>query len=78
MTWADVQRWLLGPGILILATLVLAGLGRWLLHRLINRVVGAMTSRSVRTLSDTGRAGRVLATATGLAHDRRQTPLAEW
>lgn len=70
MTWADVQRWLLGPGILILATLVLAGLGRWLLHRLINRVVGAMTSRSVRTLPDTGRAGRVLATATGLAHDR--------
>ncbi len=69
-SWDRVVEWLLGPGVLVLATLVIAAVVRWLMHRLITRVVAAMTSRSVRALPQSGRAGRVLATATGLAHER--------
>jgi moderate conductance mechanosensitive channel len=49
---------------------VLALVVRWLAHRAINRVVGLMTSKSVEKVGSSGRAGRVLAQAAGLAHQR--------
>lgn len=69
-TWVRIADWLLDPGLLILATLSLAVVVRWLLHRAIDRSVRVMTSRSVRALPSAGRAGSVLARATGLAHER--------
>ena len=44
----------------------------WLLRRLIDRVVRTMTSKSARRLAESGRAGRVLATATGMAGERQR------
>jgi small conductance mechanosensitive channel len=43
-----------------------------MLHRLITRVVLTMTSKSARRFAQSGRAGRVLASATGLANERNQ------
>jgi moderate conductance mechanosensitive channel len=56
----------------ILLILVLAGLSLWLLRRLIDRVVSTMTSKSVQRLAESGRAGKVLATATGMAGERQR------
>ena len=68
--WDRLVTWLIGDGLRVLLTIVLALLVRWLAHRAIDRVVAVMTSRSRSEESVGGRAGRVLAQATGLAHAR--------
>jgi moderate conductance mechanosensitive channel len=72
LTWEATQTWLATVGVRILLILVLAGLALWLLRRLIDRVVSTMTSRSVQRLAESGRAGKVLATATGMAGERQR------
>jgi moderate conductance mechanosensitive channel len=71
LTWEATQTWLATVGVRILLILVLAGLALWLLRRLIDRVVSTMTSKSVQRLAESGRAGKVLATATGMAGERQ-------
>ncbi|MFN8044918.1 MAG: mechanosensitive ion channel family protein [Dermatophilaceae bacterium] len=68
--WDRLVTWLIGDGLRVLLTIVLALVVRWLAHRAIDRVVAVMTSRSRSEESVGGRAGRVLAQATGLAHAR--------
>jgi small-conductance mechanosensitive channel len=51
---------------------VLAVIALWALRRLINRVVATMTSKSARRLAESGRAGKVLASATGLDSERQR------
>ncbi|WP_345206382.1 mechanosensitive ion channel family protein [Fodinibacter luteus] len=72
VTWEQTQRWLTTVGLRILLTLVLAVVAVWFLRRLINRVVATMTSKSARRLAESGRAGKVLATATGMAGERQR------
>ena len=72
VTVETVQQWLVTYGLRILLTLVLAAVALWLLRRLINRVVRTMTSKSAARLASSGRAGRVLASATGLANERHR------
>jgi small conductance mechanosensitive channel len=72
-TWDRVSEWLLGDGLRILATILVAWLARWMLHRAINRFVTASTSKSVaQAVSGTGRAGRLLGQATGLSNERHR------
>ena len=71
VTVDTVQQWLVTDGLRILITIVLAALAIAVLHRLIDRVVATMTSKSARRLAESGRAGRVLASATGLANERQ-------
>ena len=71
-TLEQAQDWLATVGLRILLTLVIAGVALWALRRVINRVVATMTSKSVRRLAEAGPAGRVLATATGLAGERQR------
>ncbi len=71
LTVDTVQQWLVTDGLRILITIVLAALAIAVLHRLIDRVVATMTSKSARRLAESGRAGRVLASATGLANERQ-------
>ncbi|MEO3938458.1 mechanosensitive ion channel family protein [Dermatophilaceae bacterium Soc4.6] len=62
---------LLGTPLLIVVTLVGAVVLRWVLHRVIARTVVAATSRSAARIPTLpGRAGRALADAAGLAHQR--------
>ena len=64
-------HWLLGTPLLIVVTLVGAVVLRWVLHRVIGRLVAGATSRSaVRLTTIPGRAGRALAAAAGAAHER--------
>ena len=72
VTVEEVQQWLVTDGARILLTIVLAVIARWVLHRLIGRVVTTVTSRSAQRFAESGRAGRVLASATGLASERHQ------
>ena len=76
VTVDEVQQWLVTSGARILLTVVLAAVARWLLHRLIRRVVTSVTSRSPQRFAESGRAGRVLASATGLASERHQQRVA--
>ncbi len=72
LTVDTVQQWLVTDGLRIVITMVLAALAIAVLHRLIDRVVATMTSKSARRLADSGRAGRVLASATGMANERQR------
>ncbi|HET7822283.1 MAG TPA: mechanosensitive ion channel family protein [Ornithinibacter sp.] len=72
LTWEATQTWLTTVGLRILLTLLLAGVALWLLRRLIDRVVSTMTSKSAQRLAESGRAGKVLATATGMAGERQR------
>ena len=71
-TWEHTQQWLLTDGARILLTIVIAMTALWALRRVIDRVVATMTSRSARRLAESGRAGRVLASATGLDNERQR------
>jgi small conductance mechanosensitive channel len=73
-TLADrAQEWLVTDGVRVLLVLVLGFVARWLLHRLIGRVVATMTSRTATRLATNVAAGRVLGTAaTGVAHERHR------
>ena len=70
LTWEQAQQWLVTDGARILFTIALALLATWALRRLINRVVATMTSKSARRLAESGRAGKVLASATGMDNER--------
>jgi small-conductance mechanosensitive channel len=72
LTWEQAQQWLVTDGVRILLTIVLAVIALWALRRLINRVVATMTSKSARRLAESGRAGKVLASATGLDSERQR------
>ena len=72
VTVDTVQQWLVTDGLRILVTIVLAALAIAVLHRLIDRVVATMTSKSAHRLAESGRAGRVLASATGMANERQR------
>ena len=72
LTWEQAQQWLVTDGARILLTIALALLATWALRRLINRVVATMTSKSARRLAESGRAGKVLASATGLDNERQR------
>jgi small conductance mechanosensitive channel len=72
VTLDTVQAWLVTDGLRILLTLVLAVVALWVLRRLIDRVVDTMTSRSAQRLAESGRAGRAIAAATGLADERQR------
>ena len=71
LTWAEVREWFLGAPMDIIITILLALVVRWLLQRLIKRVVETATSRHAQRLAGLpGRAGRALAGAVGVAHER--------
>ncbi len=72
LTWEKTQLWLRTVGLRILITIILAGVTLWLCRRLIDRIVRTMTSRSAQRLAESGRAGRALATAAGLAGERQR------
>ncbi|MDT0215658.1 mechanosensitive ion channel family protein [Rothia sp. ARF10] len=78
LTAERVQDWLLTDGLRILLTIVLALVVRWLLHRLIARVVRTMTERTSTRHedADASRAGRIWAQATGQARARHQQRMA--
>jgi len=60
-----------GSAVLILLTVVGAMVLRWLANRLIHRMVATATTRNDARLAQVpGRAGRLLADVTGLAHER--------
>ena len=76
-TWDRVQDWLLTDGLYIVAVIVLALLGRWLLHRAIGQVVASVTARNLRVEAERPkrsprlRGSRILQQATGLGHERQ-------
>lgn len=70
LTWAQVGDWLVGTPLKIVLTVVLGLVARWLLLRLLGRMVDGATSRHARRLAELPGAGRALARATGLAHER--------
>ncbi|GAA4125580.1 mechanosensitive ion channel [Knoellia locipacati] len=78
LTAERIQDWLLTDGLRILLTVVLAFVVRWLLHRLIARVVRTMTERTGARHDDVdgSRAGRIWAQATGQARARHQQRMA--
>ncbi len=68
-----VVSWSLDQGVKTAVTLVGAAVLRWVLQRLITRFVESTATRSsARLVQSSGKAGRVLATATGLANERRE------
>ncbi len=69
--WDRVLAWLVSDGLRVVLTIVLALFVRWLAHRAISRVVALMTAKTTGSkVTLSGRAGRVLAQASGLAHAR--------
>ncbi|MBW8730581.1 MAG: mechanosensitive ion channel family protein [Terrabacter sp.] len=69
LTWAGVGDWLSGAPLLILTTVVIGVVARWVLHRLIDRVVTTATSRRAEHLARIPGAGRALQ-AVGVANVR--------
>ncbi len=67
------QAWLLTDGLRVLATILIALVARWALHRLIGRTVATMTSRSSERTRETDARGNVLATTIGLAGERHRS-----
>lgn len=71
MDWYEAVDQFIGPPLTILGIVVGAVIVRWLLHRAINRVVKTASARHAeRTVLLPGRAGTLLASASGLAHER--------
>jgi len=71
MDWEVTLDRFLGPPLQILAILVAAVVGRWLLQRLIRAIVAQASERHAQRLRRLpGRAGDILADASGLAHER--------
>jgi small conductance mechanosensitive channel len=63
-------EWLLGNGVQIVLTVVLALVVRWLLHRAITRVTSRPAPPEAGEPAATPRAAKVLARATGMAAER--------
>jgi small-conductance mechanosensitive channel len=72
MTWDDVGDWLVHSGVPILFILVAAALIRWVLHRLIQRIVRRTLHSKLPEVLEGHRATRVLANATGALSERRR------
>lgn len=75
LTAERIQEWLLTDGVRILVTIVLAVVVRWLLVRLINRVVRTMTAKSRAATTnpdDRSLAGRLFSEATATSRKRHQ------
>ncbi|MGE9806950.1 mechanosensitive ion channel family protein [Janibacter sp. G1551] len=72
VAWDEVWHWFVGVPARIVATLVAAVVLRWFLHRSITAVVDRTVARSRRGAGPTSRAERVLARATGAAHERHR------
>ncbi|MFZ1286232.1 MAG: mechanosensitive ion channel domain-containing protein, partial [Candidatus Phosphoribacter sp.] len=69
--WTVALDRLIGTPLQILAIVVAAVIGRWLLKRVIKTVVRRASERQAqRVVVLPGRAGRILADASGLAHER--------
>ena len=65
--------WFAGEPLMVLATILAAIVLRWVLNRSIARIVNVTIAKSdARRSRQAGRAGRVLAQATGLAHERHR------
>jgi small conductance mechanosensitive channel len=69
LTWSGVGDWLVGTPLLIITVLVVGFVARFLLHRLIKRVVLTATSRRAERFASLPRAGRALQ-AVGVANAR--------
>jgi moderate conductance mechanosensitive channel len=69
LTWAGVGNWLVGTPLLIMTVVVIGFLARFLLHRLIDRVVATATSRRADRIARIPGAGRALQ-AVGVASVR--------
>ncbi len=69
VTWDQVYTWVIGTPVLILITVVAGIIARWLLHRVINRVVASTTSRANERLAKLPGASRALQ-AVGVAGER--------
>ena len=69
LTWAGVGDWLVGTPLLIITVLLVGVVARFLLHRLINRVVTTATSKRAERLANIPGAGRALQ-AVGVANVR--------
>jgi moderate conductance mechanosensitive channel len=72
MSWEDVGDWLVHTGLPILVILVAAALLRWVLHRLIRRIVRRSLESKLPDVLEGHRATRVLASATGALSERRR------
>ena len=73
VTPESALEWFLGEPLMVLSTVLAAVVLRWVLHRSISRVVDVTVAKSdARRERQAGRAGRVLAQATGLAHERHR------
>jgi len=70
VTWAQVGDWLIGTPLKIILTIAFALVSNWLLHRLIRRVVATATDRHAERIAELPGAGRALAQAMGVAHER--------
>jgi small conductance mechanosensitive channel len=69
LTWSGVGDWLVGTPLLIITVVAVGLVARFLLHRLINRVVTTATSRRAERIASLPRAGRALQ-AVGVANVR--------
>ena len=69
LTWSGVGDWLVGTPLLIITVIAVGLLARFLLHRLINRVVTTATSRRAERIASLPGAGRALQ-AVGVANVR--------
>jgi moderate conductance mechanosensitive channel len=72
MSWKHVGDWLVSSGLAILVILLAAALVRWLLHRLIGRIVRRTLESKLPSVLEGHRATRVLASATGALSERRR------
>jgi moderate conductance mechanosensitive channel len=73
LTPEEAWDWFVGTPLRIVVVLVAALVLRWVLKRAISRIVRVTLARSdARRMHEPGRAGRVLAQATGLAHERHR------
>jgi small conductance mechanosensitive channel len=65
-----VGDWLVGTPLKVVITIGVAVVARWMLHRLISRIVAGATSRHAQRLAELPGARRALAVAIGVAHER--------
>ncbi len=73
VNWSDtITAWLLGPGVRILVILLVATLLRFALRRAVRRLVRRSVDSRLAGRMEANRATRVLVSATGALHERRQ------
>lgn len=65
-----IKGWLVTDGLRMVATLALAVLARWLVHRAIDRLVASVTAKSAARLDGARKTGKASATANILEDER--------